>query len=181
VVYFNTPYNAPLPTDSTTILGHEIGHAARTKTRFEISLDYPVVLLTHRKINMPSSFLFLLILSWLAPASSITAIAEECGNIAYIPFDAELYTPESEFSILKRAFYKKQINKKLLESALTKIWTTDSNLGHDKKNTRALIQFSDETYYIDRYGVIRNREKYSTIEISKIEEALTSTCQNITQ
>lgn len=124
---------------------------------------------------MPSSFLFRLMLSWFALASSITAVAEECGNIAYIPFDAELYTPESESSILERAFYKKQINKKLLESALTKTWTTDSNLGYDKKNTRALIQFLDEIYYIDRYGVIRNGEKYSTIEILKIEEDLIST------
>ncbi|MFW0753447.1 hypothetical protein ACN1C3_01685 [Pseudomonas sp. H11T01] len=124
---------------------------------------------------MPSNFLFRLMLSWFALTSSIPVIAEECGNIAYIPFDAELYAPESESSILERAFYKKQINKKLLESALTKIWTTDSNLGYDKKNTRALIQFSDETYYIDRYGVIRNGEKYSTIDILKIEENPTST------
>lgn len=99
--------------------------------------------------------------------------ADICASIYYIPFDAELYMPESEASIENRAFYTQGIDARRFINMLTH---KKPSTEYDKKNVRVKIKYRAETYYIDRYGVVRHGQSFSYFNTERLDGLLSKKC-----
>lgn len=102
------------------------------------------------------------------------AYADECGKVWITTFDAELYSPENESSIEKKAFDIKYIRPAyLLEISKGMV---NNSKGYDPNNTRVLIKFNDKKLFIDRKGVMRQGAEFKKIDSSAFESNLTDLC-----
>lgn len=105
------------------------------------------------------------------------AIAKECGEVLIITFDAELYAPESESTIEKRAFSKLYISRDNFEKIVSSgVGSNDGSL-YNKHNTRALIKYKGEDYYVDRFGFVRTKERFGFLNTKVFENSLTENCK----
>ena len=105
------------------------------------------------------------------------AIAKECGEVFIITFDAELYAPENESTIEKRAFSRLYISKNNFEKIVSgSLGSNDGSL-YDKHNTRALIKYKGGDYYVDRFGFVRRGERFGFLNTKVFESSLTESCK----
>lgn len=137
--------------------------------------EYPSSNLLIQRFVKFMKFIIIFLVAALFFTLSHASLAKECGSAYYIPFDALLYAPENEKSIAERAFYKKTITNEKFSEIIISSFTTD-HAGYMKHDTRAVIFISGTTYFVDANGIIRRDEKYSIIEISKFEAALSEKC-----
>lgn len=114
-------------------------------------------------------------LSMLLLLSGKSAIADDCGQVAYTPFEALLYGAQNEQSIATDAFQKSFISYKKLQNLLITQFSNKPS-DYNSRDTRVLITLRDRNYYIDVKGNIRNGSKFSKIDISKFESMLSSSC-----
>lgn len=99
--------------------------------------------------------------------------ASACATIYYIPFDVELYMPESEVSIEGRAFYTQHIDAGRF---INKLVDKDLSKSYDDKNIRAKIEDEGRIYYIDRYGLVKYGEKFSYFDPALLDDMLATAC-----
>lgn len=117
--------------------------------------------------------------SLLALAITLPQLAiAECAKAYWIPFDAELYAPETESSIEARAFKKTEISLAAAESLIPQPLYSHEPPGYRPGNIRALIRLPGKEIYIDRFGWIRQDSIYGKAEISYIEEKLATPCSD---
>ncbi len=126
------------------------------------------------KAPMNNRLTFLLALLALCPA----AANAECVAVLWIPFDAELYSPESEATIEERAFERTSIPLAMAKRLSPADASSSAVREYDPHNTRALIKVRDKPFFIDRFGWTRQGEHYGKIAISQIEDALSSSCSD---
>lgn len=119
----------------------------------------------------PLSVAFLLI-TLTTPAVALA----NCLNAAWIPFDAELYMPESESSIDTRAFEKQQLPFSVAASLAPQHFGVQQQHRYDPQNVRAFIDLPGHAIYIDRFGWIRQGNVYAKASYAQIEEKLSITC-----
>ncbi|WP_338523647.1 hypothetical protein NUH87_28645 [Pseudomonas batumici] len=104
-------------------------------------------------------------------------LAKECGEVLIITFDAELYAPESESTIEKRAFSKLYISKSDFEKNVDSSFGSGDGSLYDGHNTRALIKYKGEDYYVDRFGFVRGKERFGFLNTKVFESSLTESCK----
>lgn len=100
----------------------------------------------------------------------------ECVESYWIPFDAELYTPESEASIKSRAFEKNSMPRLAAESLSPKNFPTDQAQSYNPQNVRAVILLHGAEIYIDRFGWVRQGSTYGKVNVLEIEKQLSTPC-----
>lgn len=104
------------------------------------------------------------------------SIASECAKVFIITFDAELYVPESESTIEAKAFDIAYIDPIYFEQLISKLSEERGSLGYDKNNTRAVVKYKDQVFYIDRFGVLRGGSSYGKIDSHDFEARLAKDC-----
>lgn len=113
----------------------------------------------------------------LALAVTVPQLAKaECAKVYWIPFDIELYAPETESSIEVRAFEKGDIPISAAESLIPQLFPSHEAQDYNPGNTRALIRLPGKEIYIDRFGWIRQGNTYGKANFLEIEEKLTTPC-----
>lgn len=125
-----------------------------------------------RMLNMNKMSTTLLFLAIAAPQLA----KAECAEAYWIPFDAELYAPESESSIEARAFEKRAISVSAAESLSPQLFPSHETPDYKPGNTRALIRLPGKEIYIDRFGWIRQGNTYGKASAPEIEEKLSTPC-----
>lgn len=144
------------------------------RTLFVENLDFPIELATnsHGGIGILRAFFVFTFVFFTGKA-----IAKECGEALIITFDAELYAPESERTIEKRAFSRLYISKDNFEKIVSSgLGSSDDSL-YNKHNTRALIKYKGEDYYIDRFGFVRIKDRFGFLNTKVFESSLTENCK----
>lgn len=106
-----------------------------------------------------------------------TVARENCINSYWIPFDAELYAPESELTIEARAFEKGSIPKSVAISLAPENFPTTEVQAYNPKNVRAVVLTSGAEIYIDRFGWVRQGSAYGKADMAEIEEKLSRSCE----
>ncbi len=91
-----------------------------------------------------------------------------------ITFDGELYRPESEASIRDKAFEIKYAPEGEFLPLLRK--GNAAAHSYDPRNTRALVEYKGQVYFIDRFGNVRHDKAFSTIDAHAFEHRLVSAC-----
>ncbi|WPO98303.1 hypothetical protein SFA35_16825 [Pseudomonas sp. HR96] len=104
------------------------------------------------------------------------ASAGECGKVWIITFDAELYSPESEASMKAKAFEVRYMSAADLQAISSGM--SGSVHGYDPENTRVLVEFDGQRYFIDRFGIMRRGKAFKAIDRKAFEAALTRVCQS---
>lgn len=105
----------------------------------------------------------------------ISAFAQECVEVNYIPFDRELYGPENEKTIASRAHKKGFITVAGIKSLLASRQVAKNE--YESNNTRVEISYLGHPIFIDRDGVVRYGEKYYMISISEFEGMIVASCK----
>ncbi|WP_460145472.1 hypothetical protein [Pseudomonas sp. S2_A02] len=105
----------------------------------------------------------------------ISVFAQECVEVRYIPFDRELYGPESEKTIAHRAHKQGFISVAGIKSLLTSEQV--AKIEYEPNNTRVEISYLGRPIFIDRDGVVRYGEKYYMISISEFEDMIVASCK----
>ena len=100
----------------------------------------------------------------------------ECVKTYWIPFDAELYAPESETSIKARAFEKNYIPESIANSLNPKNHPTRQTQNYNPRNVRAVIFIAGSEIYIDRFGWIRQGSIYGKTDVLEINKKLSTPC-----
>jgi hypothetical protein len=101
-----------------------------------------------------------------------------CVESYWIPFGAELYTPESEASIKSRAFEKNSMSVFIAESLSPKNPATDQEKSYNPQNVRAVILLPGAETYIDRFGWTRQGNAYGKVDVIEVEKQLSTPCFN---
>jgi|GEM_PF-6111240 len=123
-------------------------------------------------MNTRSAFLLALLVLFPAAANA------ECVTVLWIPFDAELYSPERETTIEERAFKRVSIPQAMANMLSPGNASLNGDHDYDPSNTRAVVRVRNEPIFIDRYGRTRQGERYGKLSIDQIGEALSSSCSD---
>lgn len=99
-----------------------------------------------------------------------------CAEAYWIPFDVELYAPETESSIEGRAFEKRAISISAAEALSPQLFSSHETPDYKPGNTRALIRLPGKEIYIDRFGWIRQGNTYGKATAPEVEEKLSTPC-----
>lgn len=111
-----------------------------------------------------------------APSVIPDRVRADCARAYWIPFDAELYVPESEATIEMRAFEKRLIPLSVVESLSPQYFSTEQMQAYDPGNVRVFIRGLEKDIYIDRFGWIRQGENYGKASAVEIENKLSISC-----
>lgn len=102
------------------------------------------------------------------------AVTADCGKVVLIPFEVELYVPADEATIEARSLEQWWMSKSALSASIQNEWSKDNIFGYSEGNVRAMIVFSGDIFFVDRYGKVRNGFIYSTLDIKKFRSYLSA-------
>lgn len=107
--------------------------------------------------------------------SCISVFAGECVEVRYIPFDRELYGPENEKTIARRAHKQGFITASGISSLLASRQVAKSE--YEPSNTRVKISYLGYPIFIDRDGVMKHKNNYYMISIGEFENMIVADCK----
>lgn len=116
-----------------------------------------------------------LVTATLFLATSHTAHAA-CAEVFIISFDVELYMPENEATIEGRSFSKLYASPTTIAELAAKVSEFANSANYDPDNVRAVVKSDNGRFYIDRFGGVRQDNKFGKIDAKGFEEKLTTEC-----
>ena len=100
-----------------------------------------------------------------------------CNEVSFISFGIELYTPESEATIMSRSQKTLYATASVYNNVFWAAYKKDNDVNYDPNNVRSVIKGDKGLVYIDRFGKVRVGDRYGEIDAAGFEKKLVPECE----